>query len=197
MVRCIIIIMLVGGSVQSRLHGSWLVRQRSIITLIITGIGIIRRNHSKVTSRVHGVRRTRVSLGMDQENLFLFASISAACHGGAGTSIGSYVGTRNASAGRSMIIAGLEADRVVGVLIAAIQHPLLPTDEQPAESTCHGLEEIPRIEGIENRFNAEWASVICHFTSTVKVRGVTSGVRLPGKCEDVQNRENGHFDRDQ
>lgn len=83
---------------------------------------------------------------MGQKNLFFFAAVAASRHDGACTSVGGYVGAWDRCTRHVLSVP--EADRVVGSLVARIQHPLLPAHEQPADAARSGLHKIPGIEGI-------------------------------------------------
>ena len=76
---------------------------------------------------------------------------------------------------------------------------MLDADEQPAETSRAGFDDVPRVGGREEGFGTEKAAFVVGHTGvpgTGSVDGGGAGERVgfPGKGEDVEDGEDGHFD---
>ena len=82
-----------------------------------------------------------------------------------------------------------------------------PANEQPAEASSNGFDDIPRIERIYQCFPTQETPLVFHLAATkTETRSIDRvvdelvmflGVRFPREGKDVENGEDGHFSAQQ
>lgn len=85
---------------------------------------------------------------------------------------------------------------------------IFTADSRPAEAAADSFDEIPGVEGVEERFHAEAAAFV-GFADIVQVEArifrrrsegmgfvvmVRTGVDAPGVCPEMEDTKAGHFD---
>lgn len=111
----------------------------------------------------------------------------------ASAAVSRHVGPRNAR------LRGRTAAWLVGLIpvVAGVQHSLFPAYEQPAETAANGLDEVPRVECVEETFQTQKPAVVAGFAGVpfwIRVGfQLGQGVRPPWEAPHMHNREDRHL----
>lgn len=121
------------------------------------------------------------------------------------------IGERGVFARFSGFVSGVRGGGLVVWEMGMVRNVFLAiftADGRPAEAAANGFDEIPRVEGVEERFHAVAAAFI-GFANTVQVEVriprrrsegmgfivmVRTGVDAPGVCPEMEDTKAGHFD---